>query len=165
MVNLNRFVISIATVLFFVNQSYAQNIEKYKYIEKYKCISPTFEKYLLSEYRKYNAEMCYIDFVEKNNKGTVIILDFYDKKSCIGRVWGKLDVRNYNIFLYGKYNCALFKKKNKLAKVNVEEYNDDLDENGYSYEIDDGIMISVLYNDEGVFKIDWINHSLHKIGN
>lgn len=109
--------------------------------------------------------MCFIDFAEETPKGTVIVLDFYDKKCGIDLVWGKLDIKNYNIFLYGKYSCGLFKKMNKRTKVNLEKYKDEVDENGYLYMIDDGIMTSVLYNDEGVFEMDWVNRSLQKIGN
>ena len=54
---------------------------------------------------------------------------------------------------------------NKRTKVNLEKYKDEVDENGYLYMIDDGIMTSVLYNDEGVFEMDWVNRSLQKIGN
>lgn len=163
--NVFRLLFFITTILFSANQSHSHHGEKYKYIEKYKCTSPAFEKYLLSEYRKYNSEMCFIDFAEETPKGTVIVLNFYDKKYGIDLVWGKLDIKNYNIFLYGKYSCGLFKKMNKRTKVNLEKYKDEVDENGYLYMIDDGIMTSVLYNDEGVFEMDWVNRSLQKIGN
>ena len=137
---------------------YLFSVTDSKHLTVYSCENSGFLEYVINQYTRHNASICFIDIY--NNKRRYkqykykysVILNYYVSGESLENVsdYGTLDIPGFNVYLCGDKMKELFKKRKykKYMPLHDKVMNE-------MEELDDGYMESFVFHNHILYKLDW----------